>query len=56
MISFIITSCNIGVDIVGEVRTVAVPRHTDSGDSASTVLSYSVFVSGEFTSCSEVVR
>ena len=56
MISFIIISGNIGVDTVGEVRAVAVPRHTDSGGSASTVSSYSVSVFDRLTSRLEVVR
>ena len=56
MISFIITSGNIGVDIVGEVRTVAVPRPTDSDGSASTVSSHFVSVFGGLVFRSEVVR
>ena len=56
MISFIITSGNIGVDTVGEVRAVAVPRHTDSGGSASAVSSYSASVFDGFIVCSGVVR
>ena len=56
MISFIITSGNMGVDIVGEVRTVAVPRHMDSGGSTSAVSSYSASVFGGFIACLEVVR